>query len=391
MMGIPPKNLGLALLLLIGFGLARLPVERSMDTTLRDQEFLDNNVDLPLLDNLGQSGFAAALGGFRSLVASYLYIKSNTDGFEHNKWEKVDQQYGIITTLKPRTSHYWDQYVWHIGWNAYSHTMRDADYERRHGSEMKAWNYENITAPGYLDRAEQIALKSVTMVDDDYRLYQRLGQFYNEKRDDNCSAAEWYRRGSKVEGAPRYMHRIYAIYLAKCPGSEELAYELISKRYWGDEPQERSLSVRIYMEELEDKLALKELAEKGADGVRVAIAAEPDNYLHKAALAHHYLTDLKQPDTARDIYDTMLTIAAKTKKPIPAFYKKKWALLAAQAPGLEVVAYETLREVLHETRRRLTTEEAAIVRPLEERLEIPMEMRIFGGKESVKPPNRLRK
>ena len=389
MKGIPVKKLVLALLVLVGFGVARLPLENGMASQLRDQEFLDDNVDVPMLDQLGQGGFAAALGGFRSLIASYYYIKSHVDGFEQNKWEKVDQQYGLITTLKPRTAHYWDLYTWHIGWNAYSHTMRNAEYERLHGSELKAWNLENVTAPGYLDRAEQIALKAVSIVDDDFRLYQRLGQFYIDKRGDPCGAAEWYRRGSELEGAPRYMYRLYAIYLAECPGSEELAYEHISARYWSEHPQERSLSVRLYMEELEDKLAQKELEEKGVDGVRAAIAAEPDNYLHLAALAQYYLGEGAEPAKAMDIYRAIVSKGQDGVR-IPIFYNKKWALLAADVPKLQRAAHETLRRVIHQTRRRLTPEEAAIVRPLEEKLNLPMEERIFGGKEKVKPPSRLK-
>ena len=71
---------------------------------------------------------------------------------------------------------------------------------------------------------------------------------------------------------------------------------------------------------------------------------------------------------------------------VPEFYKLKWALLASAFPEREAIAYRTLREALPEIRRRLTPEEEAIVRPLEERLNIPPEQRLFKKTKGSKPP-----
>ena len=383
MRGIPPKQLAIALALLLGFGAARLPLEHRISEELRDQYFLDDNVDVPLLEKLGQGGFAAALGGFRSLVASFYYIIAHVNAFDKEDWGKVDQQYGLITTLQPRSGHYWDQYVWHIGWNAYAWAQREADYQEFLGNDWKAWNLRNVTAPGYTERAEEVALRGASLVRDDYRYYQRVGLFYEDKLDDICAGARWFQRASQIDGAPRYLANIYAILLAQCEGAEGEAYPLIRERYWNPDPNRRALSVPIQMESLEDRLARRALERHGADGIRRLIVEEPENYLHRAALALHYAEEVGSPERAMAVYDEMNRLEGVR---VPEFYKGKWAFLAAGFPEHEVEAYRTLRELLLKTRRRLKPGEEAILRPLEERLGVRQNLRLFPDPRKPQTP-----
>jgi hypothetical protein len=382
MFGIPKKNLALGTVLLLGFGLLRLPLELGIERELDRQGFIEDAVGLSMMEELGQDGFAAVLGGFRPLVASAYYLVAHTSAFDRNDWGRVDHLFGLITALQPRNGHYWDQYVWHMGWNAYAWATNEADYQSRLGKDWEAWTLEKMTAPGFLDRAEQVAIRGATMVRDDYRFYQRVGLFYEGKLEDVCEAARWFQRGSQVEGAPGFMHNIFAIFLSQCEGSENEAYPLISKRYWDPDRKKRALSVLIQMESLEDRLAQRELDERGIDEVRRLSEAEPEQYLHRATLAKYYAEVEGDPAMAMGVYEDMLRPGGVL---VPGFYRKKWALLAAGFPEREVVAYRTLREQLIETRRRLTPEEEAVVRPLEERLDIPEKARLFKGKKNPKP------
>lgn len=384
MRGIPLKRIAIVLAMLLAFGALRLPLERRITGQLRAQQFLDDNVNVPMLEELGQSGFAAALGGFRSLVASYYYIVAHVNAFDKEDWAKVDQQYGLITTLQPRSAHYWDQYVWHIGWNAYGWALREADYQAHLGNDWKASNLKNITAPGYLARAEEVALKGARLVRDDFRFYQRIGTLYEDKFDDVCEGARWYQKGSLIEGAPRYMRNIFAILLAQCEGAEDEAYPLIRERYLNPDPTRRALSVDIQMASLEERLARRELAQKGVDEVRRLAGSEPENYLHRVALALYYAEVEGSPEKAMGVYEEMLRPGAVE---VPAFYKAKWAMIAAAFPEREALAYRSLRDWLIKTQRRLTSEEAAVVRELEQRLEIPRGRRLFPAPEkSPSPP-----
>jgi len=383
MRGIPLRKVIVSVVLILVFGLVRLPLERMVDGQLRDGGYLQDNVELSMMDKLGQGGFAAALGGYRPLVASFYYLKAYIDAMDNEEWGRVDQTYGLITTLQPRNGHYWDNYVWHIGWNAYAWANGEADYQDHLGNEWKGSNLRNITAPGYLKRAEEIGRRAVAMVKDDYRLYQRMGLLYDDKFGDKCEAARWYQKGSQVEGAPEFMHNIYAILLSECPGAEDEAYPLIAERYWNPDPRKRALSVYIQMESLEDRLAQRELDEKGIEEVRRLVESEPDDYLHRVALAKYYREVEQSPAKEMGVYEDMLRPGGAR---VPAFYRLRWALLAAGFPERETIAYRTLREVLPELRRRLTAEEEAIVRPLEDRLEIPNEARLFPSREEAKSP-----
>ena len=383
MKNIPIKKLLAAVAILLVFGVVRLPLERGIFAQLEDRGFIYDNVDLSMMEKLGQDGFAAALGGFRPLVASFYYLKAYTDAMEKEEWGRVDQAYGLITTLQPRNGHYWDNYLWHIGWNAYAWANGEAEYMERLGKSWEASNLKTFTAQGYLDRAEEIGLKGANIVKDDYRLYQRMGLFYSEKRDDKLQAARWFQKGSEIEGAPRFMHNLYAIFLSEVEGYEEEAYPLIADRYWNPDPRKRALTVYIQMESLEDRLAQRLLDEKGIAEVERLAKEDPDDYLHLVALAKHYLEVENSPADAMAVYESMLRPGAVE---VPAFYRLKWALLAAGFPEREAIAYRTLREVLPEVKRRLTPEEEAIVRPLEERLGIPDKARLFPAKNPPAEP-----
>ena len=384
MRGIPPRKVIASVILILAFGLVRLPLERQVAGQLKDGGFVQDNVELSMMEKLGQGGFAAALGGFRPLVASFYYLKAYIDAMDNEEWGRVDQTYGLITTLQPRNGHYWDNYIWHIGWNAYAWANGEADYQDHLGNDWKASNLRNITAPEYLKRAEEIGLRAVTMVKDDYRLYQRLGHLYEDKFGDKCEGARWYKKGSEVEGAPVFMHNIYAILLSDCEGAEDEAYPLIAERYWNPDPRKRALSVYIQMESLEDRLAQRELDEKGIDEVRRLAESDPENYLHRVALAKYYRDVEQSPAKEMGVYEEMLRPGGVR---VPDFYRLRWALLAAGFTEREAIAYRTLREVLPELRRRLTPDEEAVVRPLEDRLDIPNEARLFPSRKKAKTPD----
>ena len=137
------------------------------------------------------------------------------------------------------------------------------------------------------------------------------------------------------------------------------------------------------MEKLEDTLAQRLLDEKGVDEVQRLAEEQPEIYLNLAALARHYLYVENAPRQAMRMYEEMQRLDGVR---VPGFYKFKWAMLAAGFPEREAIAYRTMREVLPELRRKMTPAEEAVLRPLEERLNIPDEARIFKSKKAEEPP-----
>ena len=377
MRGISIYKLIAAAVILIVFGLVRLPLEEGIEDQLREAKFVDDNVDLPMMDKLGQGGFAAALGGFRPLVASVYYLIAFTQAMDEEEWGRVDQSFGLITTLQPHNEHYWEQYVWQIGWNAFAWANNEAEFQERLGNDWKADNLRSFSAPGYLERAEEIALKGARIIDDDWRFYQRVGNLYDEKFDDRCEAARWYKKGADLDGAPNFMHSIYVIYLADCEGAEDEVYPLLQQRYWSEDPRGRSPSVILRMDRIESFLAQREIDELGIDEVKRRAAKERedrDGYLERAALAQYYSGAGKDPQAAMAVYEDMLKPGGPD---VPNYYKLKWAMLAADVPGQEEVAYGTMRQVFKFDRRRPSAEEEAVLRILESKVDVPEGMELY--------------
>ena len=113
-----------AIAILLLLGVLKLPLERAVSTELRGHEMLYAPLDYSARDAVGQMGFAATLGGLRSLVASITYLMGFT-AFEEVNWSRVDMLYGLTTMLQPRFDVYWDDAATHMAYDAASYYKYD--------------------------------------------------------------------------------------------------------------------------------------------------------------------------------------------------------------------------------------------------------------------------
>lgn len=116
------KLQALAVFLLIG--ISKLPLEQRTVASLRSHDMLYAPLDYSARDAVGQMGFAATLGGLRSLVASITYLMGYT-AFEEVNWSRVDMLFGITTMLQPRFDIYWDDASGHMAYDAASYYLYD--------------------------------------------------------------------------------------------------------------------------------------------------------------------------------------------------------------------------------------------------------------------------
>ena len=93
------RHWGLLLFLLVG--IVKLPVEHRVYQHLSAEEVLPPRMEVGVMENLGQMGLAASLGGLRSMVASGLYL-SAASAWDEKDWGSVDNRMGIATA----TSHH---------------------------------------------------------------------------------------------------------------------------------------------------------------------------------------------------------------------------------------------------------------------------------------------
>lgn len=234
----------IAVLVLCVFGAAKMPFERALDKAQKNAHLRQTTLDLSLRERLGQSGFLAALSGFRSPLAAYLWIEA------HNAWEKLEWGrmaglFDTVHTLQPRSLLYWDLAAWHMAWNASVAAMND---KNQPSEAMRIRNQRE-----YFNLGKSYLEQGIRNNPNSYFLYAALGRVLSEKLDDHCGAAQNYLKASEFPDAPQYMARTAGYELSKCPGKERQAYELLKKLY-DKGPEERKPTLITTLKELEKKL-----------------------------------------------------------------------------------------------------------------------------------------
>ena len=96
-----------ALVLILLFGLIKLPFEHKLTEQHRAAFFNGSEFSLGLRQQIGQLAFVAALSGFRSLVADFLWIQAHS-AWERTEWGRMALIFNNVTTLKTRALLFWD-------------------------------------------------------------------------------------------------------------------------------------------------------------------------------------------------------------------------------------------------------------------------------------------
>jgi hypothetical protein len=229
---------------LLLFGMARLPLERSLDEAHRAANLRAASLDVGLREQIGQLAYAAALSGFRSLVAAFLWIEAHT-AWEQTAWGRMAGLFQSVTSLQPRSLIYWDLASWHMAWNA-SIAARENPKEPSEFLRRRAEREYHELGRDFLQRG-------IANNPDGYLLHERLGIMLRDKFKDHCGAADSFARAADKPGAPPYVKRLAAYELAACPGREREAYEKLRAIYLLGE-DERLPRVITLINELEAKL-----------------------------------------------------------------------------------------------------------------------------------------
>jgi len=234
----------LAILLLAVFGAAMIPFQRNLDATQKAAGLRKTTLDLDLRERLGQMGFLAALSGFRSPLAAYLWIEAH-NAWERTDWGRMAGLFDTVTTLQPRALLYWDMAAWHMAWNA---SVAALDDKTQPSEALRIRNQRQYFKLGrdYLERG-------IKNNPDSYFLKERLGVLLRDKLEDHGGAAEAFLQASQSADSPVYIARFAGYELAKCPGREQEAYDLLTRLY-AKGPPERKPTLISTLQELEKKL-----------------------------------------------------------------------------------------------------------------------------------------
>jgi tetratricopeptide (TPR) repeat protein len=209
----------LAVLLLIVFGAVRMPFEQRIEAGLKAAHFREG-VTVPddsMREQLGQLGAAAALGGFRSFLATMFELQATT-AYANKDYEKVSKHYHLATQLHPREAGYWEMAGWMMGFNAVAYYLGE-ETEGKYSTAMRV----NLARKS-VDEALRFLENGLRYVPNDYGINRNLGNLLVRKKGDFCGAAEAFGRAADSMDGPSLAQRHHVYNLAYCPGREEEAY-----------------------------------------------------------------------------------------------------------------------------------------------------------------------
>ena len=234
----------IAIALLGIFGILKMPAERSLDAAQRQAGLRGTALNLDLREKVGQLGFLAALSGFRSPLAAFLWIEAH-NAWERTEWGRMAALFDAVTTLQSRSLLYWDMAAWHMAWNASTAARQDMSQP---SEALRIRNQRQYFRLGrdYLERGIKNNPES-------FFLYSSLAVLLRDKFEDHCGAGEAFIKASQLPGAPGYLARFAGYEWAKCPGREQAAYDMLRALY-DAEPGGRKPTLVTTLKELEKRL-----------------------------------------------------------------------------------------------------------------------------------------
>ena len=165
-------------------------------------------LEIATRDRIGQTSSAVALGGLRTLVATFLNLRAFTY-FTEQRWDDVADTYDTIVDLAPHTRYYWETGSWHLAYNAASYYLNDSELPPLRRRE--AWRASILRGRAFLERG-------IRNNPDDWSLLANLGMLLSDPI--QILRLQGFRRGVFRRGRglpPRRGNRQGAALRPPCP------------------------------------------------------------------------------------------------------------------------------------------------------------------------------
>ncbi|MGZ0654353.1 tetratricopeptide repeat protein [Coraliomargarita sp. W4R53] len=237
------------LLILVLLGLLTRPIEAPAWKVVKAGQ---PEMNLEAIEGaLGQGLVVGVLGGFRAILADFLWIRTNTI-WERRDRVKLDAMVRLVTTLDPRPEFFWMNGSRMIAYDVPNWRIREeGGYDAVPEVRQQAIDFEQATqAFGLLDEALEFH-------PDRAKLYLEKGQIYLNRLKDDANAAKWFLKASEQADAPYYAARIYAELLRK-QGKNTEAYAFLKDlhRALPNEPYAQKGIILERIGELENTLKI---------------------------------------------------------------------------------------------------------------------------------------
>lgn len=233
----------------LAFGAARMPFEARLAKELRAAGLTPVPMELGTRDKIGQTSSAVALGGLRTLVATFMNLRAFSF-FQEQRWDDLAETFDTIVDLAPRTRYYWETGAWHSAYNAASYYINDSKLPALRRRE--AWRASIHRGRSFLERG-------IKNNPDDWSLAANLGFLLSDTnkfsafRDPNeafAAAAEAYQHSANTGTALPYVRRAELYALARVAGKEKEALALARSLYQQKQNRTPTLLILLFVLEV---------------------------------------------------------------------------------------------------------------------------------------------
>jgi len=201
----------------------RVWFEDGLNRELREANLIVRPVSVTTREKIDQTSWAVALGGLRTLVATFLNLRAH-GLFEETRWDELGDAYDTLVDFAPNTREYWLTGAWHQSNNASSYYAHDSDLPPlRRKAEWRA----------AIQRGREFLERGLRNNPGDWRLQAALGNLLADthRLPDFSAAADAFSTavedGSTLPSVRR--NQFYA--LARAPGRENEARKLGRELY----------------------------------------------------------------------------------------------------------------------------------------------------------------
>ena len=198
---------------------------------------------------LGQGLIVGVLGGFRAVMADFLWIRTNTI-WERRDRVKLDAMVRLVTTLDPRPEFFWINGARMIAYDVPNWRIKEeggyTDVPESRQQELDREQAEQAFV--MLERAREFHPEKA-------KLYLEVAQIYLNRLKDIPNAAKWFLLASQQADAPYFAARIYGELLRR-QGLNSEAYAFLKQlhRDLPDDPYAQKSIIFDRIRELEGEL-----------------------------------------------------------------------------------------------------------------------------------------
>lgn len=204
---------------------------------------------------LGQGLVLGLFGGFRTIIADFLFIRANT------YWEKRDRPntetlLNLVTAVDPHPMFFWLNGARMMAYDMPAWEVRERGGFGNIPESVKQRIFADYAQLGlnYIDKAARFH-------PNDYRIPLEKAQIHVNRLEDPEGAARYYKEVTGMDNAPFFANRIYAEMLKRAGRNQE-AYDYLRTLY-PTLPEDNPMAARDVvldrMRELEDQLDMPAL------------------------------------------------------------------------------------------------------------------------------------